>query len=350
MFRICKNTLIVRDSMNLKTKSGGREILIILTAAVILIILSVAAIGLGSVKISIPEVLQALFHPGEELTATESIVRNVRLPRILIAVFVGMALACSGCIIQAVMRNPMADPGIIGVSSGASFVTILVMLVFPSLYRSIPLFSFLGAVLACIVISALAYVNNTLSSARLILAGVAVNSIFGAGTSIISVLHSDELGGVIMWLNGSLVGKSWNDARLLIPYLTVGLILAVFCIPTANILQLGDENARSLGVNLDRSRLLLTLLGAFLAGITVSFVGIIGFVGLVIHHVSRMLVSSDYKYMMPLSVVLGGILLLLADTCARTLFMPTELPVGSLIAIVGGPFFIYLLRKSQKVQ
>ena len=330
-------------------KTCGKEILIILLSLAVLLFFIIVSIGLGSVRIHPMDVLKALFQPSEEITAVETIVRNVRLPRILIAAFVGMALACSGCIIQAVMRNPMADPGIIGVSSGASFVTILIMMIFPHLIKSIPLFSFAGAMLACAVINMLAYVNGSLSSARLVLAGVAVNSVFGAGTSIISVLHSDELGGVIMWLNGSLVGKSWNDAKLLIPYLAIGLLLAVLCIPTANVLQLGEENARSLGINLNRDRLLLTLLGAYLAGITVSFVGIIGFVGLVIPHVSRMLVSSDYKFMLPLSVILGGLLVVIADTCARTLFMPTELPVGSLISIVGGPFFVYLLRKSQRV-
>lgn len=329
----------------------GKAIFIIFLAAAALALLMLVSIGLGSVNISISEVVKALFGRIDgDPTATQAIVRNVRLPRILIAVFVGMALACSGCLIQAVMRNPMADPGIIGVSSGASFVTVLIMLVLPQFTRSIPLFSFVGAIAACVVINLLAYVNGTLSSGRLILAGVAVNSIFGAGTSIMSVLHSDELEGVIMWLNGSLIGKSWGDANLLLPYLTVGLLLSVLCIPTANLLQLGDENARSLGVNLGLSRLILILLGAYMAGITVSFVGVIGFVGLVIPHISRMLVSSDYKFMMPLSILLGGCLVLAADTCARTLFMPLELPVGSIIAIVGGPFFIYLLRKSQRVE
>ena len=326
----------------------SKEFFVIAIAAVILIIGAVTAMGFGSVHIAFNDVTSSLFTSSDNGTI-DAIVQNVRLPRILISMFVGMSLAASGCIIQAVMRNPMADPGIIGVSSGASFVTILIMMVFPAFTKWIPLFSFTGAMLACGLINTLAYVRGSLISSRLILAGVAVNAVFGAGTSIISVLNSEKLGSVIMWLNGSLVGKSWNDANLLIPYLIVGLVLAFICIPTANVLQLGDENARSLGVNLERSRFLLALLGAYLAGITVSFVGIIGFVGLIIPHISRMLVSSDYKYMLPLSIILGAMLVLFADTCARTLFMPIELPVGSLIAIVGGPFFVYLLRKSQRV-
>lgn len=243
----------------------------------------------------------------------------------------------------------MADPGIIGVSSGASFVTILIMMVLPQLTVYIPLFSFIGAIVACLIINTLAYTNGEILPARLVLSGVAVNAIFGAGTSIISVINSEELGSVIMWLNGSLVGRSWDDARLMLPYISVGVILAFLAIPTANVLQLGDDTAKNLGVNLLRSRLLLIFLGAYLAGITVSFVGIISFVGLVIPRVSRILVSSDYKYMLPLSVILGALLVLIADTCARTLFMPIELPVGSLIALVGGPFFVYLLRRSRRL-
>lgn len=338
--------------MTKNIRSGAAQkigrLTIIAGAFILLILCVIFSLGMGSVRIDFCDVVCSLLGACED-DRINAIVRNVRLPRILIAVFVGMALSASGSLIQAVMRNPMADPGIIGVSSGASFVTIFIMLVMPSLTRWLPLVSFAGAILACFIINCLAYVRGTLSSGRLILAGVAVNAIFGSGTSIISVLNSEELGSVIMWLNGSLVGKSWSDSRLLIPYLFIGLLVAFCCIPTANVMQLGDENAKNLGVNLVAARLVLTFTGAYLAGITVSFVGIISFVGLVVPHVSRMLVSSDYKYMLPLSVLLGGCLVLAADSCARTLFMPAELPVGALISLVGGPFFIYLLRRSQRV-
>ncbi len=334
-----KQTNIRKISVNL---------VIIFTALVALMFFMIFAVGQGSVEISFQTAWESLLFRNQDKT-TESIVHNLRLPRILIAVFAGMALAASGCILQAVVRNPMADPGIIGVSSGASFVTILIMMVLPQLTVYIPLFSFIGAIVACLIINTLAYTNGEILPARLVLSGVAVNAIFGAGTSIISVINSEELGSVIMWLNGSLVGRSWDDARLMLPYISVGVILAFLAIPTANVLQLGDDTAKNLGVNLLRSRLLLIFLGAYLAGITVSFVGIISFVGLVIPRVSRILVSSDYKYMLPLSVILGALLVLIADTCARTLFMPIELPVGSLIALVGGPFFVYLLRRSRRL-
>lgn len=321
---------------------------IILVSLALLLFVMVYAVGQGSVEIPFKTAWESLIFSNQDKT-TEAIVHNLRLPRILIATFAGMALAASGCVLQSVVRNPMADPGIIGVSSGASFVTILIMMVLPQLTNFIPLFSFVGAIVACFIINMLAFTNGEILPTRLVLAGVAVNAIFGAGTSIISVLNSEKLGSVIMWLNGSLVGSTWTDANLMLPYVAVGLVLSIVAIPTANILQLGDDTAKSLGVNLTRSRLLLIGLAAYLAGVTVSFVGIIGFVGLVIPRISRMLVSSDYKFMLPLSIILGGLLVLVADTCARTLFIPIELPVGSLISLVGGPFFIYLLRKSRRL-
>ena len=321
---------------------------IILVSLALLLFVMVYAVGQGSVEIPFKTAWESLIFSNQDKT-TEAIVHNLRLPRILIATFAGMALAASGCVLQSVVRNPMADPGIIGVSSGASFVTILIMMVLPQLTNFIPLFSFVGAIVACLIINMLAFTNGEILPTRLVLAGVAVNAIFGAGTSIISVLNSEKLGSVIMWLNGSLVGSTWTDANLMLPYVAVGLVLSIVAIPTANILQLGDDTAKSLGVNLTRSRLLLIGLAAYLAGVTVSFVGIIGFVGLVIPRISRMLVSSDYKFMLPLSIILGGLLVLVADTCARTLFIPIELPVGSLISLVGGPFFIYLLRKSRRL-
>ena len=321
---------------------------IILVSLALLLFVMVYAVGQGSVEIPFKTAWESLIFSNQDKT-TEAIVHNLRLPRILIAAFAGMALAASGCVLQSVVRNPMADPGIIGVSSGASFVTILIMMVLPQLTNFIPLFSFVGAIVACLIINMLAFTNGEILPTRLVLAGVAVNAIFGAGTSIISVLNSEKLGSVIMWLNGSLVGSTWTDANLMLPYVAVGLVLSIVAIPTANILQLGDDTAKSLGVNLTRSRLLLIGLAAYLAGVTVSFVGIIGFVGLVIPRISRMLVSSDYKFMLPLSIILGGLLVLVADTCARTLFIPIELPVGSLISLVGGPFFIYLLRKSRRL-
>ena len=321
---------------------------IILASLALLLFVVVYAVGQGSVEIPFKTAWESLIFSNQDKT-TEAIVHNLRLPRILIATFAGMALAASGCVLQSVVRNPMADPGIIGVSSGASFVTILIMMVLPQLTNFIPLFSFVGAIVACLIINMLAFTNGEILPTRLVLAGVAVNAIFGAGTSIISVLNSEKLGSVIMWMNGSLVGSTWTDANLMLPYVAVGLVLSIVAIPTANILQLGDDTAKSLGVNLTRSRLLLIGLAAYLAGVTVSFVGIIGFVGLVIPRISRMLVSSDYKFMLPLSIILGGLLVLVADTCARTLFIPIELPVGSLISLVGGPFFIYLLRNSRRL-
>lgn len=316
-----------------------------LLLVVALFIVIVFAIGVGSVKIPAGDVMRSLVgNTNNEIFA--SIVVNMRLPRVVLAVLVGMALSAAGAVLQAVMKNPLADPGIIGISSGASCAAITIMLLFPMLTPFVPTFAFLGAAIACVLVYLLAW-KQGLSPIRIVLAGVAVNSVFGAVITILSILNSDKIQGILLWTSGSLAGKSWSTTWVLIPYIFIGLILAVFSIRTCNLLQLGDETAVSLGVNLTRARLFLSVTGAFLAGITVSFVGIIGFVGLVVPHIGRLIVGSDYKRLLPFSILFGGVIVLLADTLARTIVAPIELPVGAIMAIAGGPFFLYLLRKSK---
>ncbi|MBE5962404.1 MAG: iron ABC transporter permease [Lachnospiraceae bacterium] len=311
----------------------------------VLIAAIVAAVGIGSVSITPGVVVKSiLFRNQDELS--QNIILNMRLPRAVLAVMVGMSLGSAGALLQAVMKNPLADPGIIGVSSGASCVAVIVMLLFPAMSSYIPLFSFIGASFAVALVYLLSW-KGGISPVRIVLSGVAVNAVFGAIVSILSILNSDKIQGVLVWLNGSLASKGWATVQSLIPYLVVGLILSLFCMSGCNTLQLGDANATSLGVNVTRVRVLVSLCAAFLAGMSVSFVGIIGFVGLVVPHITRMIVGSDYRKLLPCSMLLGGCVLLICDTLARTVFSPVELPVGSLMAIAGGPFFLYQLRKSR---
>lgn len=307
-----------------------------------LVIAFMVSIALGSVRVPLADVVRALSGGGSELY--RNIVVNLRLPRALITVMVGCNLAVSGALLQAVMRNPLADPGLTGVSSGASVVAIVIMLLFPALTPYIPIAAFIGAALTCALIYSLAW-KKGLSPVRIILAGVAINSVLGGVISILSILFSDRIQGVLLWTSGSIAGKHYMHVMTLLPYAVIGLAASLCAIKQANVLQMGDDMARNLGHNPNAARLIISAIAAFMAGITVSVVGIIGFVGLVVPHFARMIVGSDYKALLPMSAVMGALLVLVGDTLARTAFAPLELPVGVIMAGLGGPFFLWLLRK-----
>lgn len=318
------------------------KVLIIILSLIVLGLLAVLTIGIGSTDISIKDIIYVFLGKGDEINA--SIIMDMRLPRIIVAMFVGASLAISGALLQAVMRNPLADPGITGVSSGASLVAIVVMIYFPQLYGILPLMAFLGAILACVMVFALSW-DNGLNSLRIILAGIAVNAIFLGATSLLSILNSDKIQGVLLWINGSLAYRGWNEVKYLVPYSVMGMILSLFCIKGANLLALGDDVAINLGVNVNKTRIFISLVAVFLAGISTSIVGIIGFLGLIVPHICRLIVGYDYKYVIPMSAIWGASLLLLADTLARYIARPIELPVGVIMSMIGGPFFLFLLRR-----
>lgn len=319
---------------------------VMLVLLILLAVLCLLSIAVGSAGYSIPEILDAVFR--EEKSPIKTIVVNLRLPRIILAILVGASLAAAGALLQSVMRNPLADPGTIGVSAGAGTAAATILLLFPNLTASVPLFAFGGAALACVLIYTMAW-KEGVDPTRIILSGVAINSVLGAYNSLLQLMNSDSLEGVLAFMNGSLSGRSWYQVRLLAVYAAVGLALAFLCIKSANALQLGDEMAKSLGVKVNGSRVLLSGVAAFLAASTVSVAGMIGFVGLVVPHIARILVGSDYKAMLPTSVVLGAVVLLAADTVGRTIVPGMEIPVGIVMAVCGGPFFLYLLRKRGKV-
>lgn len=319
-----------------------KRLMVFMGAIALLLITAILSLRFGSVSYTTGEIVDAL--KGMEGSNARTIVMNIRLPRMLLAVMVGSNLAISGALLQAVMRNPLADPGLTGVSTGASLAAVTIMLAFPALTAYVPLAAFVGGCLACLFVYSLAW-KRGIDPIRIILAGVAVNALLGGGTSLLSVLYSDKIQGVLMWLNGSIAGKSWYHVRILMPYSIIGIIIGLLCINTSNVLQLGDDAAKNLGIKVSHARIFLSLTAAFLAGISVATVGLIGFIGLIIPHISRLLVGSDYKYMLPVSALLGATLLVVADTAARTVFSPVELPVGILMAVFGGPFFLYLLSR-----
>ncbi|MGV8146178.1 MAG: FecCD family ABC transporter permease [Alkaliphilus sp.] len=332
----------VTDAQIATRKRLAKRIAIFIGEISLLIILAVISLRFGSVRYSTMEIIHALVDGSDSTIRT--IVMNIRMPRTALAMLVGASLATSGALLQAVLRNPLASPGLIGVISGASLAAITIMLVFPALTALVPIAAFIGGVIATMLVFTLAW-KKGMSTIRIILAGVAVNAMLGGGTSLLSVLYSDRIQGIIMWLNGTLAGKSWEQVKLLLPHVAIGLLVAFLCINTANSLQLGDEAAKNLGVKINLARIVLCATAAFLAGISVAVVGIIGFIGLIVPHVSRLLVGSDYRFMLPSSAILGALLLVSADIVARTVFSPIELPVGVIMAVIGGPFFLYLLRK-----
>lgn len=304
----------------------------------------VCSVLVGSVSVSVKDIISAILHGGG---GSAGIIRDIRIPRIIMATLVGANLSVAGVLLQGVMRNPLADPGITGISSGASVVVMILMLYIPSATKSIPLFGFLGGMLACTMIYAMAW-RKGISAVRIILAGVAVNAMLGGVTSMISILNSESLTGVLTWLNGDLGKKSWSQVQMIAIYTILGLTAGMFLYKSCNLLALGDKNTKSLGFNPNLLRILISAVAVFLAGISTAYVGVIGFIGLVVPHIARMLIGSDHKVLLPFSAILGSFVLLFADTVGRVVTAPYEIPVGIIMTVIGGPFFLYLLRKDNK--
>lgn len=324
----------------MKKSNGGTVLLTFL----ITIVLAVIAIGLGSVRIPIPEII-------ETITGTSSsdeyrtIILDIRMPRVLLAMIIGANIAISGALLQAVMGNPLADPGLTGVTSGAAVFVLFIMLVAPEYSNFIPIAAFAGGVIAATIVYSLAWRKDGISPIMIILSGVAVNALAGGAIGYLSILYSDRLPSAVQWMNGSLAAKGNSALFMVLPYAIVGWIASVFAIRKANVIRMGDQVAANLGENITKIRILLSLLAVFLAAVSVATIGMIGFVGLIVPHIARLLVGSDYKYLLPMSMALGALVLLLADTGGRTIFAPLEIPAGILMALIGGPYFLYLMRK-----
>ena len=296
----------------------------------------------GSVEISFAEIYSAILR--NSFGTHEQIFYNIRLPRTIVAALVGINLSLSGAILQAVMKNPLADPHIIGISSGAGLAGIAVMLLFPEKNWAITPVAFLGAMAAAILIYILAW-KNGIRPIRIILAGVAVSAFLGAGISSLMILHSDKVHGALMWMVGGLSARSWPHVEIILPYTIFGTILALIGAKYLNVLSLGDETAKSLGLRVEFVRLLFTALAALLAASAVSVVGLLGFVGLIVPHAARLIIGSDHNYLLPAAALLGIATVTISDTFARTIVAPVELPVGIVMAVAGAPFFLFLLRK-----
>jgi iron complex transport system permease protein len=323
----------------------ARSRMIIMTTFVVTILAAIVAIGLGSVHISIPDILATLINGRNQEGVYTTIIWDIRLPRVLLALIIGASIAISGALLQAVMGNPLADPGLTGVTSGAAAFVLLILLANPELTHLIPLAAFVGGLIAAAIVYALAWRRTGITPITIILSGVAVNALCGGVIGFLSILYSDRLPSAVQWMNGSLAAKGNASLQMIYVYAIIGWILAIFAIRKANIIRLGDQVATNLGESVTRIRIMLSILAVFLAAISVAAVGMISFVGLIVPHMARLLVGSDYKYMLPMSMAMGAIVLLIADTGGRTLFAPLDIPAGILMAVIGGPYFLYLMRK-----
>ncbi|MFJ8066393.1 FecCD family ABC transporter permease [Psychrobacillus sp. NPDC096426] len=332
---------------------------LLLLASIISIIL---AVGIGPVSVhptfvgkiiisKLPFLTDFVDHNWTRLD--ENIVWGLRLPRVLLGMIVGSSLAVTGVAMQALVRNHLADPFILGVSSGASATATLGMLfgVFSFLGTyALSISAFIGAAATIIMVYTISRVRGRINITQLLLSGVAIAMIMDAVTNIITLSAPNALGlhNAAFWMSGSLAGAKWG-------YLKLPLVVIIFCMTVLlinyralNALLLGDETASTLGINVRRMQKMLVLVASLLAGVTIAVSGSIGFIGLMVPHMTRLLIGSDHKRVLPVSALLGGILVVWTDVAARLVIAPEELPIGILTALFGGPFFIWLLKKNSR--
>lgn len=309
----------------------------------ILIVLLALAAGLsllvGSASLPISSLFEAFADPSSKAGL---IIIGIRLPRILLSMIVGAALCAAGAVMQGVFQNPMADPHILGVSSGASLGAGIAIIAFGSTF-SLPPMAFLFGLLAAAAVWLLSRGGGTVS---LLLAGTAISALLSALVSSIMLIDRDSLERVYLWTMGSFTNASFDKVLICLPIVVLGLLLCILMAKPLNALLLGDEQAASLGVNVPLTRLSAIAVSTLITSAAVSMSGVIGFVGLMVPHGVRLVAGPKHEHLIPLSALSGALLLLVVDTLSRTIIAPMEIPVGVLTALLGAPFFLFLLRKN----
>ncbi|MFM9281167.1 FecCD family ABC transporter permease [Paenibacillus jiagnxiensis] len=313
---------------------------------VLLIYMIVLSAVTGSLKIGMLDFVRGLFTGGNE---TVEVIKDLRLPRLIVALFAGACFAVSGALLQAVMRNPLADAGVIGIASGANFFPTVMIVLAPQLYYWSPLFAFLGGALACFLVYTLSW-KSGLSPIRIVLVGIAVNAMFTGLNEAFMISCSYLLGtNPDASVSSNISMETWKDVQMISTYGSAGLIISVMLVTWCNMLALQDKTAANLGLRVTRARLVISAVAVLLAGVATAVAGVISFVGLLIPHIARLLVGSDYRAVIPFSALLGALLILTADTLGRTLVAPLEIPASTIMAVIGGPFLIFMLRRGDRV-
>lgn len=313
----------------------------------LVLVLTFAGLAYGDHPVSVGELVSVFTQPAGSDPQTELIVFELRLPRVLLALLVGVGLAVAGAIAQAVMRNPLAEPGILGINSGAAIAAMIVIVVLDKAPNHfLPLAGFAGASAMAAAIYVLAWRNGGTTSLRIILIGIGLSALAGAATTCLAAFG--EIGDVqraMIWLAGSVYHADWSGVRLLAGWVVAPLILAIAASRQLDLIRFGDQAAQSLGQRVDLVRAGMILLCTLLSGAVIAAAGLIGFVGLVAPHLARQLVGSAHARLIPVSALIGAVLVMAADLAGRTVIAPVQLPAGIVTALIGAPFFAYLLWK-----
>lgn len=320
-----------------------RKVAAFLVTMAALIALFFVAVNTGSLQVNPMQLLSGLFVSYDETVST---IYDLRLPRIFIAMVGGAATAVAGVLLQTAIRNPLSDPGIIGVSAGASFAAVLVTAFFPMLLFFTPVFAFAGGLVAFGLVYSLSW-RGGLSPLRIILVGVAVGAMFTGLMSAFDSGTGSTMSGVASLVDANITMKTWDDFATLAVYAAIGLALALLMAKRCDLLALEDKTARSLGLNVDRARIATSAAGVLLASVSTAIIGPISFLGLLVPHIARILVGTSHRVLIPYAIVLGAFTLLLADTIGRTVAAPYEISAAVIMSIVGGPLFIVLLRRAR---
>ena len=302
----------------------------------------------GGTWIPLPQVMSALAHPHSGSDAA-TIVWQLRLPRVLIGALVGTALSIAGALLQGLLRNPIVDPFLTGVSAGAAVAIVIGMTAGVAL-AAIPALGFAAGIATALIVAALARRGSGIDATRLILAGVSLSSLFSAIIALVltRLQTTDAAPAIIGWLAGSLAGRGWNDLAFTLPYFAAGIVLALMSVPSLNALRLGDVRAASIGVDVARAQWLILCSASLLTAGAVTLSGTVGFIGLIVPHIARRAVGSDVRYAVAASAFIGAALTVCADALCRTVAAPTEIPIGVLLAFVGVPAFLYMYLRSER--
>ncbi len=318
----------------------------VLVAVLLLLMFGVSLVG---VVVFSPSEALAYLKQGITAGDTNVVFWNLRLPRIILCVLIGSVLSVSGATYQSVFRNPLTDPYVLGISSGASLgAAVAILLGLESSFFGVGLLALATALLTVLLIYKIASIGNRMHTATLLLTGVCFTFLATAIVSFLMVINQDKMDRIIFWTMGSFASVSWTDVLIMLPVAVAGIAVVLYHAKDLNLLLVGSETAKSLGVEVERVKKTLLLATTLMVAFAVSACGVIGFVGLVVPHCIRLVVGSDNRRIIPYSIVVGGIFLLLCDTLSRTVLMPSEIPVGSVTALIGAPMFIYLLYKSKK--
>jgi ferric citrate transport system permease protein len=315
-------------------------------AMLVLLLIGCVSAGVGAVPISVLEVGRALLGIGEE--QHQFILWQYRLPRIVLAMLVGAGLATAGVLLQGIIRNPLASPDVVGLSKGAGFAAVLFIVLVPKSPPGIlPIAAFIGAGLAGLILFAFS-AKIRMGPSALALSGIGISTLFTAGIQYITVKNAADANTALLWLAGSLWGRGWEHAAMLAPWVLVIIPAAWYYGRKLDLLGLGEQVASSLGVSVVRVRTVVLLLAVLLTGACVAVSGSIGFVGLVAPHLARKLVGPQHRRLLPTAAYTGALLVMLADLIGRWLILPKEIPVGIVCAVIGAPYFLWLLRKESR--